>query len=457
MVGAGAVQIDGSGSAESRIVVEPAAGATNLNCTGLGTGITSYNNLELALYVGTTRTLLATGTGSCTPGFFPSVTVKKTIANLRLGVALAVNQLGYAWYSDSLTTITLEVEGNLVVTFNLDEPPLSQGAGVIMTMGAAVFNAPTVSLARFSAFAFNTVLLAHGAFEVSNSDQKFFGPTWRWTVDLAAIGPDGLAVTGVDATYNGARTVPSAFTQTEDQFAEDGANLPFVRAVGNAVLANPWLDAQTIRPPASEWNFIFEGNAPKNPTLAAPTTFNVGTVRINSPVSVLLSANVWVASSGDIVVSGGGGSTWTVNVVGSNVTRTLAESWRDWNTPAHPDFQAGDLYTTTKHDYFASGATDDAWGWGLYAYLDVNLTVPSSSTLVIRITWAVIRADNSIVTVEREYTKTWAVSGTQRIDLLFADMGDRPLYGERVDSIRVSGFNTGIYTLTSMKLVADQF
>jgi hypothetical protein len=457
MVGAGAVLIDGSGSAEARIVVEAAAGATDLLCTGLGPGVTSYDNLELALYVNGVRTLLDTGTGSCTPGWFPAVTITKVIGNLRLGVAYSgANVLGYSWWTDSATTIAIDVEGTVVRNDTLTEPPLVIGAGEIMTMGGATFNPPTLTYARFSNFTSNGVALTHGPYEIINSDQKYFGPTWRYTVDLALIGPDGVAVTGADATYNGARSVPSSFTQTADMFAEDGADLPFVRAVGAATLANPWLAAQTIRPYEADRTFVFEGNDPKDPTKSAVTTWNVGTVRINSPLTMLLSPNVWVASSGDIIVSGAGGSTWTVGATGSHVTRTLAESWRDWNTPAHPDEETDDNYTTTKHNYYASGATDDVWGWSLYAYLDVNLTVPSASVLTLRVSWAVILEDESIVTVNRSYTKTWTVSGTQRIDLLYPDEGEKPFYGERVDSIRISGFNIGAYTLNSMELVADQ-
>jgi hypothetical protein len=139
------------------------------------------------------------------------------------------------------------------------------------------------------------------------------------------------------------------------------------------------------------------------------------------------------------------------------VRRALVSRWREWNTPSDPLYQSADLYTATKRAAYSNGAaTPDVWGWGLYATLSVDMTVPSDSDLAFTVEWAVIREDNSIVTIERTYSPVTFLTGrsTKQIDLLFPVEFGRPFYAERVDAIRITGLLAGNSTVHSMQLVA---
>lgn len=465
-VGSGNPSFDDLDGTPALARVETSATSALFGRTDLGAGVDSAADIDIILTYGSplTTVVLFSGHGTATgdPGYIAhKVRCKKTIGPLRLGVAYSsTGVLGYAWFEDGATTITWEVDGitGLAESFS-PTYVLNVSAGEILGFGVNQTVPSTYPTAKFSGWLFNAATIVHTALEMGATARKYIGPTYQWTIDLQMVGPDGAAITGADAGYSGARAVPSAFTRTVYQFAEDAADLPFIQRAGAAVLADPWLTAQTIRPPASQWGFISEAMAPKSPGNAAVTSWNAGTVRLTSPLAVLLSTNAFVAA-GSLVVSGPANTpTFTVSATGAGATKSLRSHWRNWNNPANPDglYQAGDQYTATKRSAYAVDAnTPDVWGWGFYAYLDVDFTVPSASTLTVTLTWAVIREDQSVVTFTRAYTKTWAASGMQRLDLLFPDAGDRPFFGERVDSVQISGFNTGVYTLNAMQLVADQ-
>lgn len=460
-----------------RFYTRAASGASNLGCSDLGSGVSSFDTMEAVLEHfsgGFSQTVRATGAGSCgTPPWFGPFVCAYTLGPLRLGVTLTAGQvLRYAWFTDASTTETWTIDGVTVKTGTYSNPPaLLTGFSWGRTLryghapGYSGVSATNASV-EAATFRFGGTSLGLGTFTFfpNNSALRFFGPPYAWTIDLAAIDESGSALT-VDAThYALARTTPSTYTRTVT-LSGDATQYGTLtqESITLAALADPWLSAQTVTPYASDRDFICEGQAPKNPA-AAYTTWNVGTLTIASPVAVLLSTTAFTAT-GSLVVSGPTNTpTFTVSAAGASASKTLRSHWRNWNNPANPDglYISGENYTATKRTAYAvDGNTPDAWGWGLFSYLDVDFTVPGASTLTFRITWAAIDETSTpaapvIRAVTRDYTKTWSASGTQRIDLLFPDAGDVPFYGERVDSITILGFGVGVYTLNSMQLVADE-
>lgn len=191
---------------------------------------------------------------------------------------------------------------------------------------------------------------------------------------------------------------------------------------------------------------------PKAPG-SAPQSWNIGTYQIVSPQSILLSG-VSFSGTGAVVLSASENRDWAVSGA-CVVTRALSESWRDWNTPISPDYQAADQFRATKFDAYASGAADDRWGFGLYAYLDVTLTAPATGDVTMELTW--VCAGPSPTTTTRTYTvPVTSGSNTYRVDLLFPNEPSHPFYGERVDTIKFYGMQNGTYHLTDIALVGDQ-
>ncbi len=148
----------------------------------------------------------------------------------------------------------------------------------------------------------------------------------------------------------------------------------------------------------------------------------------------LLSTNNW-SKTDSIVLSGTGNSDWAVSGAGT-VSRILAGT-----------YAAADDYTTTKHT-----AGDDVFGWGLYSYLDVEITSDVAATLTLTVDywggpfWG--------GTVAKTYTLD-VTSGTHtyRVDLVFPNEGG-PDYQERAVTVGFSGFANGNYTMEGMTLVA---
>jgi hypothetical protein len=168
----------------------------------------------------------------------------------------------------------------------------------------------------------------------------------------------------------------------------------------------------------------------------APEEWTPVTLKVTSPVDVLLSANAWSAA-GSIALSGSGNSTWTVTGAGS-VTRVLAGV-----------YDSADGYTTTRH-----AAGEDVWGWGLYAYLDLNLTADVPATLTVTLTWNTNPSTGATIT--EDYTvEVAAGTATYRVDLLFPD-GGGPTYYERAVQLDLAGFANGEYTLNACELAAAE-
>lgn len=419
------------------------------------------------------------------PAWLGPITGTLTVANLRLGVTIetsaGVSILRYAWLSDSGTTETLVLAGFTARSVTYADPPTLYGAlglGPFLPFYRDVYPSETGSSAvdhvELSAFTVNGSAVgtptdpqlfkasghAHSVFYVGNE----IGLPFKWRADVDAIDSDGSAETA-DFTYSGSHTCPATVNRTAEQyFSEDfsppGGAHPYAQQhAGAAVLADPWLSAQTIRPYASELPFTLEGNQPKDPAAAAYFTMNVGTVDLTASLSVLRSANAWSTDAGTVAI--GGTPTvpvFAVTVGPATVKRALSSQWRNWNTGADPLFISGESYTATKRNAYSTGAaTPDVWGWGLFALLDVDLTPGAAGSLTFEVTWAVVRQSGAIVTVVRNYTATWGAGrSVQRLDLLFPTEDGHPFYGERVDQIRLVGLPVGTTTLHSLSLVTSQ-
>jgi hypothetical protein len=442
------------------------------------------------------ETILNTGSGAATgePDWLPEVAVKKEFGPLRLGVQIdALGALKYAWFTDVNTTLKYTIDGTLRKTIAFTDPPTrtsyvhqvggSIASATITGMGTqlqferttwtnsgdgtteesvythvrwAAFEAQTVSLTTNTSLAYKARRASKPLFNAGTR----FGWSWIYTLNVDCDDAGGTAV-AADVTYNGTTyTCPATPAITQEWWGDD-----FYSPSSEGNLLTPptftaaWLATQTVQPYTADRDFAWEGNDPKAPGNAAQTSWNAGSITIASSRSVILSSNAWTPSSGSLTVGGTPTSpTFTAVAAGTSATKTLLEYWRNWNTPAHAQYHADDGYKTTKADYYAD-AGQDLWGWSLYSYLDVALTTPALTTLTFEITYAVVTQAGTINTIVRTYSKSFPLgASTQRLDLLFPTEAGRPFYGERVDSIKISGFTSlaGTYTLTSMALVPDQ-
>lgn len=482
------VRIDNLTSRPVGFYTRPQSGASDLNNPDLGI-MESYSTVESVVeyYPGGVLTQVTlnsgSGTASGAPSFLPAIAIVRTLGPLRLGVTIEARTVGgatvyylrYGWFADAATEMIYTVDAIEIDRRSYTDPP-----GLIISELLLAFDRDTYAFGgivgssafthtRFSGFTANGSALSHAAVELNAvggtyggffaNNGRRFGPFYRWSVNLAAIDADGTAEV-VDATYNGAQVTPVTVDREVEWFVEIGGDSNLEQLASSAVLADPWLSSQTIRPYASDRTFVQEGMKPKSPGNAAHSEWTVGTLEITSPVQVLLSTNPFVGS-GSVVVSGATNTpTFTVSGAGSSVTKTFREHWRSWNGGALN--VPGENYTATKRTAYTIDAnTPDLWGWGLYAYLDVEFTAAVAATLVFEVTWVQIvqfdfAASPAIVTAVRQYSRAVTGAGTYRLDLLFPDDGDKPFYGERVDSLKVSGFATGTYTLGTVRLVTDQ-
>lgn len=441
---------------------------------GGGAGIDTADTIELVLQYGPegTQVIVATETGIANTGeppTFPAVTVTRTDGPVRLGVAVdGSDRLVYEWFEDTATTLATVVGGTTVQSLDRDDPPVSLGgSGRVLWYGLGTETEIIAEYyrVRFQNPTFNGSSAGAGPYDFfvgGPSSTRYFGPPWKYTVDARVIGPDGIEIAGVDLEHEEIARTSGTWTITEliDTAAApppfNFTPLNLTQPVGAPTLADPWLSDQTVRPDDTEHALIFEGQAPKNPA-AAFTTWTVGTMETASPLNVLLSPTAWT-TTGSVTVSA---NTPPLDIVvsgaGATVTRSLLSHWRNWNDSGDPLFEATDDYTATaRAAYSVGGATPDVWGWGRYAYLRASFSAAPAATLVLTITWDVILEDNTIVTVDRSYSKAVNGAGDYEFDLLFPDEGDVPFYGERVKEFTISGFAVGTYTLTDLELYTDE-
>ncbi len=440
---------------------------------------------------GGAETVYATGASPATgdPGYLTALTFTKTKTNLRLGVKVKSSVFPpsdthvypeYIWFADASTVTTWAINGTTVKTTAATDPPYPSCNRInFYRVTNDNFGDPSLNFTstydhvRFDGFDYNTgavtepspyVYKYYRGPTVTQTTLNFFPPTF-WTMDLDCDETDGTAE-AANATQDGARTCPAVYTQERVNFAGGdiftGPPTPST-APATAVLANPWLAAQTVTPYAGDQNFECVGMDPLDPDNTAPTSWTVGTVTVAASRSVLASANAWTVTTGAATVGGTSTvPTFNVTTAPCTVSRDLLSYWRNWNLTADARYHADDAYTTTKTDYYSDTPTPDIWGWGTYGFLDVDMTVPAGSDTVatFKINWAIVRkipfSAVGIDTFETNYTVTFPAGArsTQRIDLLFpAETASRPLYVERVDRVRISGLGPGNHTLHSLTLV----
>jgi hypothetical protein len=485
------------------VQVQTVASGAPLGNSGLGAGIESYATVDVQMIYTPgglpTTVLLASGAGTASgsPALLGAVHVTRTIGPLRLGVGIDVDNVQrLEWFQDPGTTISTAISGPLSApvtvesyaaggpisigwlpfrSYGLSDSP-AIGAGVVSTYTAVSFataqvGGMTIDAGPYGANAQGTA--AGGVPQVIF--QRWFGPPTKHDVNLVTIDETGTGI-ATDALYRAASYSTPATPSFNVANFGPGSPSSVAPLCGAAVLTNPWLAAQTVQPLLAEQTFVHEGNDPLNPG-AAFTSWNVGTLTISSPVNVLRSSNAWAVDVGSATV-GGTATVPTFNVTSAPVIvrRELASSWRHWNDPLHADYQSGDNYHATRHDAYASGASDDAWGAGLYAYLDVDLTVPAACDLAVELTWAIL-SDEAIAAIAPGSDETRALDGaatiltevrthspvhfpngrtTQRVDLCFPVEIGRPFHGERLDRFRLIGLQLGNHTLHSLNLVTSQ-
>jgi hypothetical protein len=303
-----------------------------------------------------------------------------------------------------------------------------------------------------------------------------WGPEFQYRGDIDCDDTSGSAV-AADATWEGARVCPANFVVTKPLIVPTGsvAASNYTVSLGGhsvptAVLADPWLSAEDVRPYDEDLNFRVEGMAPLSPSSATPTDYSAGSIDIDASVSVLQSANSWAITLGTGTV--GGTATvpvFTITSAPASVERDLLSYWRNWNNAANPDgrYEPTDLYVTTKTAYFSDSPTPDVFGWSVYAALDLDLTVPAGddTQLAVAITWAypiTAGSPGTIDTIEVTYSDASLLfpagaRNTRRVDLMFpVELQSRPFYGERVDRIRLIGLKSGVTTVHALNLVTDE-
>lgn len=456
------VNFDGLASFGIFIYTRDASGP--LSNPDLGSNWDSANTVEIVLDDNGAITVLATGSGTSSgdPGYIATeIRCKRTCTNVRLGVLYDGGELEYAWFTDSASGYTWEIGGNTVRTFSGSEPPQNHTSGgelLSFSSQGVTLNNPIFPMARMKDFLSNGDAMT-GVGPIEDPGTYFVGLNWNWTAEIRTVDENGSDAYAADVLYGGVvSTTPASPTRFFVQDIGDVVGAPRqFHQVEEAVLTDPWLSAQQVRPYDADLACTIEGQVPLTPS-AAFTTYNVGTITLDATADVLLSATAWT-TVGSVTVSANVPPLDIVaSALGASVRRALAESWRDWNDSGSGDFEIEDQYTSTKHDFYASGASDDVWGWARWAYLDVTFSaVPAGAhNLTFTIEWAIIREDLSVLTCERTYTVPVNGAATKRIDLLFPNEGDNPHFNERVDAIRISGFLVGTYTVTQVRLVADE-
>lgn len=408
------------------------------------------------------RTVESSVAGAC-PLPYLSVGVTRVVSGLRLAVTVDVDtgtgesRLRYRLWADELTTDTLTVGSKVVAK----------------TYTGEFIQAPAIAV-------------EHQAIPFSGFDPAdlpdgvvFAGAEWNGETDPTMFDSyilRGSFPGGGELVWAYATTPPLHYTVDVDVRDAGGAAPAGLVAAGQALVSNPGVEAVThwrwselvdnqiaallsgdwssggVSLPVGDDVVPLRQIRPKTPG-TAPESWSPSGFTIASPLDVLRSSNVF-SGSGAVVVSGTGNLIWTVSGAGASVTRTLLEKWRLWNTFGDPDYHADDVFTSTKADYYGADG-QDRWGWGLYAYLDVDLTAPGAGDLTLTVTW--VAAGASPVTALKTYTipVTGAGRVVHRIDLLFPNEGG-PWYAERVDEVKFEGFVTGVYQLHDLELVAVQ-
>lgn len=443
-----------AGSDDIFIGVEPSGGFIVCGQWGSADTVSLYARKDSEAFGA--RSVVDTVAGGC-PQPYLAVEVTRVVTGARLAANVDVESGGgptqarYRLWLDELSTDTVTVGPKSTVVAHTGE--LVEATAILVTVRAA--GGPAVEPLE------NGIVFAGAAWNDEADPTQFDAfpvfpgtgdvityatlPPLHYTLDVDVRDAGGGTPAGLIAIRDLLIANQSIQAVTEWRWTLSAGMIPVT-----AALSGDW-SAGGVEPPSEDLSVPLRQLKPKTPG-DAPEFWTPTTYEIVSPVSVLLSANTF-SGAGSVVVSGTGNQTWTVSGAGASVTRTLLEKWRDWNDPIDPDFEADDGFRTTKHDFYASGSASDVWGWGLFAWLDVDLTAPGAGDLTMTITW--VAAGDTPVTAEKTYTIPVAGAGrvVYRIDLLFPNEGG-PWYAERVDEIAFEGFVNGVYELHDLELVA---
>ncbi len=220
-----------------------------------------------------------------------------------------------------------------------------------------------------------------------------------------------------------------------------------------------WMGAEDPPLPSADAKIPIFGQPP---LLPADETSTYQPVRITPLETVEVhrpdgnTPSSWASSDvGLITVAEGASSVFTVASTGAHVTRTFLSGWR----AALGD---NENYRTVKHT-----AGDDVWWWAQFAYLRLTINAPADGTLTLVVNWVDLEVSDNhetsrdVTYTEHPYSATYAVpvvsgANTVVVDLLFpaSSTAGVPCYPTRVDSLVLSGFAVGEYTLSGIKLLA---
>lgn len=181
----------------------------------------------------------------------------------------------------------------------------------------------------------------------------------------------------------------------------------------------------------------------------------------------------WVGSGDIAVTEGATDTTFVVTGIGASALRTLTTDWK--RRVGAPPYGTGDPlfgienYERTKHQ---SG--EDVWGWEQYGYGELRITSPRSETLFLRVRGNYLSVYDPHVTGGNRvadyvatlvpFVATYQLNlsegeNTLLIDWLFPSSAtidgaavSNPFYYGRVDDLQLSGFRTGAFVLSVLKL-----
>lgn len=307
------------------------------------------------------------------------------------------------------------------------------------------------------------------------------GPPYTLTYDLdildAAGGSTGAQVTLVNPT-SAPLTVTTPYSATTTYRNVSWVSSTFA---GYETLSIPAAYAAARDPAWDSADLAVRIHA--MPALASPstqTTYSPVTVTLASELDVhrpdgATPSNFVTSDAAKLTVTEGATTTtFNVSATGAYARRQFGAQgtnlpiWRRWLGVGASGKADGlfspDLTHKTKH-----AASGDIFDWSSYAYLKAVINAPSAGNLTLTVEGVQVEvydnhetgaSRNTAFTVtETPYTADYTVplvagANTVLIDLHFPASGSVPFYHGRIDALKLSGFATGTYTLSELKLVS---
>lgn len=229
-----------------------------------------------------------------------------------------------------------------------------------------------------------------------------------------------------------------------------------------------WAAAQNPALPSDDRSLLANLNPPRGGGDYLPVTVTVAPeIDVQRPDGGRPSD--WVSDDTNklTVTEGSAATTFDAAQSGAYAERTFAHDWKH----RVGLFGTGDpLFAITAYERTRHRAGEDIWGWSTYAFLRVRVTVPKDTALILTVKGTTLEVSDPHETslpariagysaTGTEWTKTYALfarEGTRDydLDLLFPNEGPRPFYPDRIDSLKLAGFQVGSYTLHEVKLIA---